>query len=82
MKPHHERVVKLEELLEKYENIKSTRDQYSIEERDGYKPAINYDHYLDKEEKVRRDVALENLRVHQSSTSPMNSANISGNNFK
>ena len=28
MKPHHERVVKLEELLEKYENIKDNRDLY------------------------------------------------------
>jgi len=26
MKPHHERVVKLEELLEKYESIKESRD--------------------------------------------------------
>ena len=36
MKPHHERVVKLEELLEKYESIKESRDQYTIEDRDHY----------------------------------------------
>ena len=33
MKPHHERVVKLEELLEKYENIKDSRDQYNEQDR-------------------------------------------------
>jgi len=29
---HNERVVRLEELLEKYENIKDMRDKYNVED--------------------------------------------------
>ena len=50
MKPHHERVVKLEELLEKYENIKDSRDLYDDEHRQKFKPTITYEHFLEKEE--------------------------------